>query len=259
MTTALSVNVNKVALLRNSRQGEIPSVIALARAALDAGAQGITVHPRPDQRHIRPYDVDALAELLDSPEYADREFNIEGNPLDLSHGDHLMPLLRKVRPHQATFVPDIPGQATSDHGFDLSEATDFARSLPPLIEQMHEQGTRVSLFMDPDIQMIDRVPATGADRIELYTASYADAFEQGPEALEPVHARFHRAAEHAHQLGLGVNAGHDLSLANLPSFVQVPHLLEVSIGHALTAEALLLGMPATIRAYLEILTFPGQG
>lgn len=257
MTTALSVNVNKVALLRNSRHGEVPSVLALARAALDAGARGITVHPRPDQRHIRPYDVEALAELLASPEYADREFNIEGNPLDFSRGDHLMPLLKKVRPHQATFVPDMPGQATSDHGFDLSGATDFAQKLPPLIEQMHAQGTRVSLFMDPEIAMIDRVPGTGADRIELYTASYAEACHQEPSTLETVHARFHVAAEHAHALGLGVNAGHDLSLENLPSFARIPHILEVSIGHALTAEALMLGMPETIRAYLRILEAAG--
>lgn len=247
MTTLLSVNVNKVALLRNARPGEVPSVVGAARAALEAGAHGITVHPRPDQRHIRITDVDALAELLARPEWAGREFNIEGNPLDLSRGDHLMPILRRVRPTQATLVPDDPNQSTSDHGFALTDPA-VVGELSPIVKELRDLGCRVSLFVDPDPQTAAAAADTGADRVELYTESYAKAF--GTPRQADTLARFAATAERAVAAGLRVNAGHDLDLMNLPAFLAaVPGVEEVSIGHALIAEALLRGLGPTVAAY----------
>lgn len=251
MTTKLSVNVNKVALLRNQRDLDIPSVVGLSRVALNAGAFGITVHPRPDERHIRASDVPALAALLAEPGWADREFNIEGNPLDFG-GGHLMPILRAARPAQATLVPDDPNQNTSDHGFALTDP-DVVATLRPIVAELKMLGCRVSLFVDPDPETARRAADTGADRVELYTESYARAF--GTEAEAEVLAAFAATAEAAHAAGLGINAGHDLNLENLRGFLDaVPHVAEVSIGHALVAGALSRGMAATVRAYLEIIS-----
>lgn len=244
--TKLSVNINKVALLRNSRHGTQPDPLRAAVAALEAGAEGITVHPRPDQRHIRPDDALRCATLLQEERWADREYNIEGNPLT---GDW-MTIVKQARPDQATLVPDDPGQFTSDHGWSITPNLD---KLKTIIAQLHEAGCRVSLFMDPDLAEIEKVPQTGADRIELYTESFAVAHEQGGDALEKSWQQFHDAAQAAHQLGLGVNAGHDLNLHNLARFCRIPHIAEVSIGHALIGDAILMGMDATVAAYLTLI------
>lgn len=253
MPTKLSVNVNKIALLRNARDGEVPSVVALSHLALDAGAHGITVHPRPDQRHIRIYDVDALAELLASPEYADREFNIEGNPLDMDGNPgaaHLMPILERVRPTQATLVPDNPTQNTSDHGFALTQPA-VVEKLKPVVAQLKDWGCRVSLFVDPEPDDTAAAPQTGADRVELYTESYAKAF--GTPTQDAALARFVATAERARTAGLGVNAGHDLDLNNLAIFLaRVPGVQEVSIGHALVADALQYGITRTVELYQSL-------
>jgi len=238
--TALSVNVNKVALLRNTRALGVPSVVRAATLALQAGAQGITVHPRPDGRHIREHDVIELAELL--RQWPSAEYNIEGNPLQ-----NLMLFVRAQRPQQATFVPDGESQSTSDHGWDL--AADGAR-LRPLIDECHALGVRVSLFMDADASAMPAARAVGADRVELYTEPYASAFG-GPEQSREL-IRFAAAARAAQAAGLGVNAGHDLNRLNLGEFLRaVPGVLEVSIGHALVADALEQGIPATVAEYLR--------
>ena len=240
--TALSVNLNKVALVRNTRHLGIPSVTRAALLCLEAGAAGITVHPRPDARHMRADDVFALAELLKA--WPDREFNIEGNPFH-----NLMDFVRKVRPQQTTFVPDSEGQFTSDHGWSFP--ADAAR-LRPLIQAAQDLGARVSLFMDADPQAMADVKAVGADRIELYTEPYAQAHGSAPAA--GVLARFAQAALAAQAVGLGVNAGHDLNLHNLRDFVQnVKGVQEVSIGHALIADALEQGYAHTVAAYLACL------
>ncbi len=237
--TALSVNLNKIALVRNTRKLGIPSVARFALIALEAGADGITVHPRPDGRHVRGDDVQELAALLAG--WPAAEFNIEGNPLH-----QLMDYARQVRPHQCTFVPDETGAFTSDHGWDL--ARDGAR-LRPLIEEAHALGARVSLFMDPEPQAMRLARETGADREELYTEPYAQAYGTAEQA--GVLARYRAAAEAAQAVGLGVNAGHDLNRDNLPPFLSaVPGVLEVSIGHALTADALEFGMATTVRMYI---------
>jgi pyridoxine 5-phosphate synthase len=236
--TALSVNLNKVALLRNTRHLGVPSVVRAATLVLEAGAQGITVHPRPDERHIRAHDVADLHALL--ARWPQAEFNIEGNPFH-----NLMGFVRDTRPHQVTFVPDAEGQFTSDHGWDLTVDADRLR---PVIAEARACGARVSLFMDPVPEQMALVRAVGADRIELYTESYASAHgtPQQAEVLE----RFTRAAEAALAVGLGVNAGHDLNLANLADFLRaVPGVDEVSIGHALIADALELGLAETVRRY----------
>lgn len=234
---ALSVNVNKVALLRNTRHLGIPSVRRAAVQCLEAGAQGITVHPRPDGRHIRAEDVTELAALL--RQWPQAEFNIEGNPFD-----NLMGFVREHRPQQATFVPDSPGQFTSDRGWSVADLPRVA----PLVADAHALGVRVSLFMDPDPAAMAAVAAIGADRIELYTEPYAAAHgtpRQGAE-LE----RYAAAANAALALGLGINAGHDLNRANLADFLRaVPGVQEVSIGHALIADALELGYTETVRDY----------
>lgn len=254
--TALSVNVNKVALLRNSRHLDIPSVTRAAQACLQAGAQGITVHPRPDARHVRPADVGDIAHLLQ--DWPGREFNIEGNPFQ-----NLMDHVRRHRPHQCTFVPDAEDQFTSDHGWRFPQ--DLAR-LRPLVQEARSLGVRVSLFMDADASTIAMARDAGADRVELYTEPYAAAVAEaeangaaGGTALQDAAVqaqivRFAAAAQAAQAVGLGVNAGHDLNLKNLPAFVRaVPSVLEVSIGHAFIADALEQGYAATTQAYLAAL------
>jgi pyridoxine 5-phosphate synthase len=238
--TALSVNLNKVALLRNTRHLGIPSVTRAATLSLQAGAQGITVHPRPDERHMRASDVADLHALL--AQWPEVEFNIEGNPFH-----NLMGFIREVRPHQATFVPDTEGQFTSDHGWDLDADTDALRAV---IAETRALGVRVSLFMDPLPEAMAKARALGADRVELYTESYASA--HGTPAQAEVLARYTRTAEAALAVGLGVNAGHDLSLANLTDFIRaVPGVAEVSIGHALIADALEFGLGDTVHRYLR--------
>ena len=237
--TALSVNLNKVALVRNTRSIGIPSVTHAAVLALEAGADGITVHPRPDGRHVRANDVADLFELL--RRWPAAEFNIEGNPF---HG--LMDYVAQVRPHQCTFVPDETGAFTSDHGWNLP--ADGPR-LAPMIEQAKKLGVRVSLFMDPVPEAIRRAAELGADRVELYTEPYAQRFgtPEEPGALR----QYAMAAEAALAAGLGVNAGHDLNRANLAPFLAtVPGVDEVSIGHALIADALEFGLAAAVRMYL---------
>ena len=242
MNTHLSVNVNKVALLRNTRHLGIPSVTRASTLCLQAGAHGITVHPRPDQRHIRDSDVHDLAALL--KDWPDREYNIEGNPLH-----NLMPLVRLVRPHQVTFVPDGEGQFTSDHGWRFPQD---AVVLKDLVAEAKDLGARVSLFMDADPQAMAGARDVGADRVELYTEPYAQA--HGQAAFAQVLAQFKAAAVAAQAVGLEINAGHDLNLFNLRDFVQtVPDVKEVSIGHALMADALEMGYNATIQAYLKCL------
>ncbi len=244
MPTKLSVNLNKVALLRNQRDVGYPSVTDMARLVIAAGAAGITVHPRPDERHVRRADVYDLARLL-AEEHAGRvEFNIEGNPTE-----PFLALAEEVRPEQVTLVPDSPEQRTSDHGWDF--ASDGER-LRPIVARLRGAGIRVSAFVDPDVAAVQGAGAVGADRIELYTEPYAAAFAAGD--YEHVLAGYVSAAEAAARLGLGVNAGHDLNLENLRAFrVAVPMLAEVSIGHAITADALKIGFPAAVRAYLELL------
>ena len=238
--TFLSVNVNKVALVRNTRHLGIPSVTRAATLCLQAGAQGITVHPRPDARHIRADDVRELHALLQK-DWPRAEFNIEGNPFH-----NLMDFVRELRPQQATFVPDSEGQFTSDHGWDLDK--DGAR-VQPLIAECKALGVRVSLFMDADARAIPLAKGVGADRVELYTEPYAAAGNT-PQHAEQLR-RFAHAAQAAHAAGLGANAGHDLNRDNLPDFLHaVPGVQEVSIGHALIADALEMGYAATVRAYL---------
>ena len=236
--TALSVNLNKVALVRNTRHLGIPSVTRAATLCLQAGAAGITVHPRPDERHMRAHDVHELAALL--KDWPDREFNIEGNPFH-----NLMDFVRTVRPQQVTFVPDAEGQFTSDHGWRFP---DDAERLRPLVAECRALGVRVSLFMDAEPDQMAAAKAVGADRIELYTEPYAAAF--GTPAQAEQLRRFAAAAQAALDAGLGVNAGHDLNRDNLAAFVRtVPGVLEVSIGHALISDALELGYAATVQAY----------
>jgi pyridoxine 5-phosphate synthase len=238
--TALSVNVNKVALLRNTRHLGIPSVVRAATLALEAGAQGITVHPRPDARHVRLSDVHELAALM--KQWPQAEYNIEGNPLH-----NLMEIVREVLPHQATFVPDSVEQSTSDHGWRFPQD---AERLAPSIAECKALGVRVSLFMDPDPSQMRAVRDLGADRIELYTETYARAHGTADEAR--VLAGFTATAEAALREGLGINAGHDLNRDNLTGFLRaVPGVQEVSIGHALIADALELGMTETVRDYLR--------
>lgn len=238
--TALSVNLNKVALLRNTRTLGIPSVTRAATIALEAGAQGITVHPRPDERHIRAHDVHALADLM--KQWPQAEFNIEGNPFH-----NLMDFVRAVRPHQCTFVPDSTEQATSDHGWRFPQD---AAALAPLVTEAKSLGVRVSLFMDPQPQAMRAVREIGADRVELYTETYARA--HGSAEATTVLGAFQATAAAALHEGLGINAGHDLNRDNLSDFLQaVPGVQEVSIGHALIADALELGLAETVRDYLR--------
>lgn len=250
--TLLSVNVNKIAVLRNSRGGDEPDVVRAAQACLAAGAHGITVHPRPDQRHIRPGDVDALARLTREHGV---ELNLEGNPFAPPRDGYpgFLALCEAARPAQATLVPDGDGQITSDHGFDFEQDSERLR---PLIAALKAMGCRVSLFVDAGCAGLENAAHIGADRIEIYTGPFAEAASRGDagDALE----RCRRTAEQAHALGLGVNAGHDLSQDNLGGFLaSVPGVLEVSIGHALIGEALYAGLDATVRRYLAILSQAG--
>jgi pyridoxine 5-phosphate synthase len=247
-TTALSVNLNKVALLRNTRALGIPSVTRAATIALEAGAQGITVHPRPDERHIRAHDVHDLAALL--LQWPQAEFNIEGNPFH-----NLMDFVRTVRPHQCTFVPDATDQTTSDHGWSFPQD---AERLAPLIAEARALGVRVSLFMDPLPDAMRAVRELGADRVELYTETYARA--HGTPEQAPMLAAFAATAQAARREGLGLNAGHDLNRDNLADFlVAVPGVQEVSIGHALIADALELGLAETVRDYLRCIHVAAAG
>lgn len=250
--TALSVNLNKIALIRNSRDTKYPSVTEHAQTCIDAGADGITVHPRPDQRHIRADDCFDLAKMLTV------EFNIEGNPFappmqsdrqGISDYPGFMTLVEEIKPAQCTLVPDGNEQLTSDHGFDLQKDGD---RITPIIQDLQKLGIRVSLFMDPDLQQIELAKQVGADRIELYTGPYAEAFEKN-QNLEAVFQDFYQAAEKAAELGLGLNAGHDLNLHNLKKFATVPKLLEVSIGHAMTVDAINMGLANAVKAYQNCL------
>ncbi len=258
--TSLSVNLNKVALVRNARSGAAPgprarpSVRAAAEACVRAGAHGLTLHPRPDGRHALASDV------LDFAAWLPVELNVEGNPFagPGRTGDYAYPgfvaLVEQARPAQATLVPDAADQRTSDHGWALTPAE--ADRLGPIVAAFRERGIRVSLFADPDPGVIERAAAVGADRVELYTGPYADAFAAGDYA--GVLARYAAAAERARALGLGVNAGHDLDLDNLGPFLcAVPGVAEVSIGQALVADALHLGLEATVRAYLDVMAEAG--
>ena len=245
--TALSVNLNKIAVLRNSRGGQLPDVLRAGRTCLDAGAHGLTVHPRPDARHIRSDDVHVLSKLCS---VRGVEFNIEGNPFAPPREGYpgLLALCRATRPAQVTLVPDGDGQLTSDHGFDF--VRDGA-SLAPLIAAFKALGCRISVFVDvgdPDVGMAF---ALGADRVELFTGPYADAVENGDATLALSAAA--DTARRAQAAGLAVNAGHDLDQANLAAFLShVPCVQEVSIGHALIGEALYAGLDATVRAYRRI-------
>jgi len=239
--TRLSVNINKVALLRNTRNNGIPNVIHAAEQSIQAGAHGITVHPRPDQRHIRTSDVYELAAFL--KHFPGIEFNIEGNPYP-----DFLEIVRRVRPDQCTLVPDDPAAFTSDHGWDLRADS---KRLGPIVAEIKDTSARVSLFMDADSDQWALARNIGADRVELFTEPYADAF--GHPDFEGVFARYASAAAAAQNAGLGVNAGHDLNLANLGAFCRIPGILEVSIGHALIADALDMGITNAVRAYLRIL------
>ncbi|NKB99704.1 MAG: pyridoxine 5'-phosphate synthase [Pseudomonadales bacterium] len=253
--TVLSVNLNKIAVLRNSRDGHRPSIVAAARTVISAGVKGITVHPRPDQRHIRPQDVYDLSALLND-EFPNVEFNIEGNPhaAPTSEGyPGFDALIRDTAPDQATLVPDSDDQLTSDHGWDLSAKNE---ELASKISLYQSYGARVSLFMDPELEQIEAAKAHGTDRIELYTGPLAEtiwthgvADARSQACLETYAA----AARYAHQIGLGVNAGHDLDLGNLSIFCQQAEINEVSIGHALVSDALEFGLFETARKYLALI------
>lgn len=240
--TKLSVNLNKVALLRNSRTIGIPSVVGAARTCIKAGAHGLTLHPRPDERHAREQDVYELAELL--TETPDVELNIEGNPFP-----KFMEIVRKVTPTQCTLVPDSPDAFTSDHGWNLAKDNE---RLKPVVEELKNLGIRVSLFMDADSPDIEVAKELGADRIELYTEPYAATF--GSDKSDMVFEQFRLAATRARSAGLGINAGHDLNLDNLGKFCSIPEVLEVSIGHALISDALELGLGRAVQAYLKVLS-----
>ena len=238
--TKLSVNINKIALLRNQRNIGIPNVAESARTVIKAGANGVTVHPRPDERHIRYDDARRLKKILTV------EFNIEGNPFT----GKLMELLRELKPDQATLVPDEPGANTSDHGWNMKKNKE---RLQPVIKQLKDLGIRVSLFMDPDAEGIKIAKEVGADRIELYTEPYATAFRM-KDKLEQTLEQFAAAARFTNQIGLGLNAGHDLNLKNLGKFCSnVPGILEVSIGHALIADAIEMGLENTVKEYVKVL------
>lgn len=248
MPARLSVNVNKVATLRNSRGGQVPSVIDAVRVCVDAGAPGITVHPRADERHIRRRDVFEIAEEL-APLRGRVEFNIEGDPRP-----DLVELVLSVKPDQCTLVPVVPGEITSQAGWSPSTPL---TELAALVTRMKEAGVRVSVFVDPEPEPIRWARSIGADRVELYTEPFARAFERGPVATAASYDAYAAAAVLAHHLGLGINAGHDLDLRNLTVFRRLPHLDEVSIGHALIAHALYVGLRTSVKDYVAALRDPG--
>lgn len=244
----LSVNVNKVATLRNSRGGDVPSVLSAVQVCLDAGVRGITVHPRADERHIKRSDVDAIAERL-APLRDTVELNIEGDPRP-----DILEMVRVVRPHQCTLVPVRAHEITSEAGWP----PDMPRGpLREVVDELRALGVRSSVFVDPDPRAIDLAASLGADRVELYTEPYARAFARSEAEGRASFDRYARAARDAHAAGLGVNAGHDLDLHNLVLFRSLPHLDEVSIGHALISQALFDGLDRVVRAYLEVLRAPG--
>jgi len=235
--TKLSVNINKVALIRNSRGGNLPDLIKFASDCEEYGADGITVHPRPDERHVRYSDIPALKDILTT------EFNIEGYP-----NDKFMKLVLQNVPDQCTLVPDPPGVLTSNEGWDTIKKSNF---LTNIISQLRDKGIRVSLFLDPKIDMVKAAKTTGADRIEFYTGSFAKQYVSDPESAINQHKM---AARKANELGLGINAGHDLSLDNLKYYASnIPRLLEVSIGHALVTDSLYFGIKNTIQLYKRLL------
>lgn len=240
----LSVNVNKVATLRNSRGGAIPSVLGAVRVCVDAGVPGITVHPRADARHITATDVREVAALLRTLG-RHVEFNIEGDPRP-----DLLALVHEVKPTQCTLVPVRPGEITSQAGW----ASDTPREeIGPVVRDLRARGVRVSLFVDPEERPIRWAAEMAADRVELYTEPFARAYERGPQAAEESYAMYARAATLAQSLGLAINAGHDLDLDNLRVFRRLPHLAEVSIGHALISHALFVGLDRSVREYLDAL------
>jgi len=239
--TKLSINVNKIALLRNSRGRNYPDVAAFATRCLQLGAHGITLHPRPDQRHARYDDVPQLKEICDAYK---RELNIEGYP-----SSDFLKVVKQARPAQCTLVPDDPAQLTSDHGWDVAKE---AQRLGSIINELHDKDIRVSLFVDYNSPYIPLAKELGADRIELYTEPYAHSFDT--DANQAILTRFHNTAMQANEVGLGVNAGHDLSLLNLARFIQIPNILEVSIGHAFVVECLESGIEKVMHQYLEILS-----
>jgi pyridoxine 5-phosphate synthase len=245
VTVQLSVNVNKVATLRNSRGGSSPDLLDAVRTILAAGARGITVHPRQDERHIRASDVTQVAAVL-APLRDAVEYNIEGDPRPA-----LMDVVCQVRPHQCTLVPVRPGEVTSEAGWDPSAPNEGLRET---VARLKQRGVRVSLFVDPAPAPIRWARELGADRVELYTEPYARAFAQGTESARVSMATYTQAAVLAGELGLGVNAGHDLDLENLVQFRNLPNLDEVSIGHAIIARALYVGLDAVVREYLDVLT-----
>ncbi len=257
----LSVNVNKVATLRNSRGGRVPSVLDAVRVCIEAGSPGITVHPRADQRHVTPADVREIARMLRRVPRPERalgspgaegptkvEYNIEGDPRP-----DLLDLVEEVQPDQCTLVPVIPGEVTSQAGWQPGTATE---RLPDVIQRLHVRGIRVSLFVDAVPKPIQWAASVGADRVELYTEPYARAFEAGADRGRQAFAQYAGAAQLAHGLGLGINAGHDLDLANLVLFRDLPFLDEVSIGHAIMSRALFVGLSTVVREYLQVLAGP---
>lgn len=250
-STALSVNINKIALIRNSRETTIPDLVEHAQICINAGADGITVHPRPDQRHIRATDCYDIAKAIDV------EFNIEGNPFaeaeksarsDVGDYPGFMDLVRDIKPTQCTLVPDSRNQLTSNAGFDLEKTGD---SVAPIVQELQSIGIRVSLFMDPIEKQIKLAKEIGASRIELYTGPYAETY--GTEKQMLVFERFKTAADVAADIGLGLNAGHDLNLDNLSKFTTIRNLMEVSIGHALIVDALSIGLSNAVKAYRQCL------
>jgi pyridoxine 5-phosphate synthase len=238
--TKLSVNLNKIALIRNSRGNDFPNVIEFAKKFIELGVNGITVHPRPDERHIKWQDARDLATLL--KDYPHVELNIEGYP-----SRDYMTLIEDIRPDQCTIVPDSINQLTSDHGWDIKKEKVFIREI---IISIKNAGSRASIFVDADIDQIKLAPETGTDRIELYTESYAASF--GTPASDHIFKRYKASAETAQEMGIGVNAGHDLNLNNLSRFLEIDGIIEVSIGHALTVECIEIGMKEVINRYLGI-------
>ncbi|MEP7454741.1 pyridoxine 5'-phosphate synthase [Phyllobacterium sp. SB3] len=244
MTASLSVNLNAVAMLRNRRDLPWPNVIGIGRIALAAGASGLTVHPRPDERHIRFSDLPDLRALIDD-EFPEAEFNIEGYPTS-----EFLELVARNEPEQVTLVPDDPAQSTSDHGWDLQRHADF---LMPIIQGLKSRGARVSLFIDPNPEAPDAAKKLGADRVELYTGPYGAMHDDAKRAVIELE-KLTATASAAASIGIAVNAGHDLTVANLPPLVKkMPNLVEVSIGHGLTADALIHGMAGAVERFLDAL------
>ena len=246
--TDLSINLNKIGLIRNSREGNYPDILEHAKICIENGADGITVHPRPEQRHIRPDDVRQLAKLIRPNTKI--ELNVEGNPFAKAEQGYpgFMALVEETKPDQCTLVPDSNDQLTSDHGFDIKS---YAHDLAPIISRLKNLDVRVSLFMDPNIEQIKLAAELGIDRIELYTGPYAAAW--GSDSLEPIFLCHQRAASLCKSLGIGVNAGHDLNLKNLHRFASIENLLEVSIGHAFIVDSISMGMASAVKAYKKLL------